>query len=443
MSGSTLSALDCFNVFWVWHVLQQNQDARGRTGIQQVVHRNLHCLANTAEGMGSKEWVMRHELCLHSPNVNKSSFVLRFPQNLMPQLFSFLTTQEMRSLSEVDKGMLGLPNREKVVALALKQQIVSRNSFEHPMTYQEYLACKSSGVLPSGDQIHHICLQGPEITDAVLVEILEKYPNIQSLTIHGAANLTDLGVHALEGCTKLTHLELVPNWRITDVGFAALKKLSKLTDLILGEMNFTDTALQSLEGLSELRNLKIRHAQITDAGLSSLSNKLPRLRRLNLNGCRAITDVGLVSLRNLSLLEVLILSDTKITDAGLPVLASLSSLRNLNLQGCNISDEGVSFLGELSQLTGLNLSRCNQISNASLASLGKLSRLTYLNLSWCDQVTIDGVWPLLRTLPQLEELTCDHLPLYFRKGTKAYQVKKAEERGLTLPQFLAQFYVRR
>jgi hypothetical protein len=151
MSGFTLSAMDCFNVCWVWHVLQQNQAARVGAGVHQVVRRNLpnygqiftkmvpeqqrriwtfltardrYCLASAAKGMGPRALIMQHELCPnrlpHSPDVNESSFALRFPQNLMLQLFSFLTTQEMRSLSEVDESMAVLSNREQVADRALK-----------------------------------------------------------------------------------------------------------------------------------------------------------------------------------------------------------------------------------------------------------------------------------------------------------------------------------
>ena len=47
--------------------------------------------------------------------------------------------------------------------------------------------------------------------------------NLKTLTITGAANITDAGLHQLKGMTNLTNLKFVDT-KVTDAGVAELKQ---------------------------------------------------------------------------------------------------------------------------------------------------------------------------------------------------------------------------
>jgi hypothetical protein len=69
---------------------------------------------------------------------------------------------------------------------------------------------------------------------------------------------------------------------------------------------------------------------------------------LNVNGCRLLTDAGLVHLQHMRMLNVLNISGCKlITDAGLVHLRRIP-LRRIHTHGCNlITDAGRALLLEM------------------------------------------------------------------------------------------------
>jgi hypothetical protein len=99
-----------------------------------------------------------------------------------------------------------------------------------------------------------------------------------------------------------------------------------------------------IQNLLRARNLKtlIFYADVSDSQLAVMG-RIQTLRHLHLIG--PITDVGLREIHNLSSLEELDLSLTRVSDAGLIDLVShLPILRKLALRGTRISDDGLSAL---------------------------------------------------------------------------------------------------
>ncbi len=196
---------------------------------------------------------------------------------------------------------------------------------------------------------------GNKITDEMLAQIIELFPNVVSLNLSGCEEITDAGLAHLKELTQLTDLNLVWCHLITDAGLAHLARLTQLTSL-----NLFGCAL------------------ITDAGLAHLA-RLTQLTDLNLVWCHLITDAGLAH------------------------LAGLAQLTSLNLSDCAlITDAGLAHLAGLAQLTYLDLSDCALITDAGLAHLKELTQLTLLDLLGCEKVTPHGKQSLKKVLPMVK-----------------------------------------
>ena len=117
------------------------------------------------------------------------------------------------------------------------------------------------------------------------------------------------------------------------------------------------------------------------------------LKRLNLSGCKKITDIGLEYLTDIKQLESLDLGGCiEITDMGLKQLNNLTQLRSLNLGNCiEITDTGLEDVGKLTRLHTLDLGGCKNITDTGLAHIGKITELRSLNLAGCKRITNTGL----------------------------------------------------
>uniref|UniRef100_A0A1B6GGS5 F-box domain-containing protein n=1 Tax=Cuerna arida TaxID=1464854 RepID=A0A1B6GGS5_9HEMI len=140
-------------------------------------------------------------------------------------------------------------------------------------------------------------------------------------------------------------------------------------------------------------------ARITDQALLFICNDLHGLRKLAVRNCRAITDLGVVHLKNLMNLEELDISQCEqVTASGIQEgLCSKVNrkLRKLFMEGLNtITSTTVILLAEnLPLLTHLNLSYCfNAVTDSSIQAVFQHQlRLRSLRLASCDAVTDAGL----------------------------------------------------
>ncbi len=169
-----------------------------------------------------------------------------------------------------------------------------------------------------------------KITDDILAQIIDLFPNIVSLNLFGCTSITDEGLKHVKRLTRLTSLNLGSCQQITDDGLVHLRGLTQLTFL----------------GLNSCQ-------RITDTGIGHL-NTLTNLRTLRLSGCSQITNAGLIHLKG------------------------FTHLTSLGLGGCpQIDDEGLKHLMELTEMTSLDLFGCSQITLEGKQSLKQaLPRLT-------------------------------------------------------------------
>ena len=99
----------------------------------------------------------------------------------------------------------------------------------------------------------------------------------------------------------------------------------------------------TLSYLKDLKDLTIPAARISNEGLAKIAH-LKSIKRLSLQGCKDITDEGLVHLTHCWRLEYVFLDSTPVTDKGLKHLVQLSKLEALSLKDTAVSNGGALLL---------------------------------------------------------------------------------------------------
>lgn len=113
---------------------------------------------------------------------------------------------------------------------------------------------------------------------------------------------------------------------------------------------------------------------------------LPSLASLNISGCVAITDIGVMMIAQLTNLTSLEMPwCLKVTNIGLSALTPLTKLANLNISGCQlISEQGIACLGTFTNLEKLGLLNLGYskicVTDAALQKLSGLTKLQSLNI---------------------------------------------------------------
>lgn len=197
-----------------------------------------------------------------------------------------------------------------------------------------------------------------------------------------------------------------------------LSSLSTLENLTLnGCRNLTDAGLVHLSPLTGLKALALERTQITDAGLEHLKG-LRELGLLSLNWS-PVGENGLKPLENMNKLGVLYLCATRTSDSGVASLKNMKQLSWLDLRETQVTDKGLRHLSGLSQLRLLSLYGI-PMTDAGIGPLSELENLVQLTLN-NTQVTDAGLLPLTK-LPKLNELNLGGTQVT-EKGVKRVQRK--------------------
>ena len=302
----------------------------------------------------------------------------------------------------------------------------------------------------AGQNLTDLNLSYIQCTGNGLAGLALHLPRLEKLQIDSFYRLKDAGLEALLQMAghNLTDLTLT-DIKCTGNGLAGLAlhlpRLEKLE--IAGALGFTDTlglgALLQMAG-QNLTYLSLSYIQFTGEGLTGLALNFPQLVKLNLGGCRRLTDAGLkeILLMPGEKLTDLNLSCTEFTGQGLTGLAlKFPQLEQLDLEGCerltdaglkeillmpgekltdlNLSDNMLTGNGlaglalKFPQLKSLNLELCHRLTDAGLKEILLMpgEKLTDLNLSY-NMLTGNGLAGLALKFPQLESLNlqrCDRL----------------------------------
>lgn len=136
-----------------------------------------------------------------------------------------------------------------------------------------------------------------------------------------------------------------------------------------------------------------------DAKMRELSDSLPEMRSLSLEGSEITNATLELIAANCFELKELSMTDTMITDQGLQYIGKLPSLNWLSIDNKMATDRGLRRIVTLPALKGLHLIDTD-ITEAGFAMLGQLNGLAYLEVVTKHDVGIDG----LRSLTDKEGL---------------------------------------
>jgi Leucine-rich repeat (LRR) protein len=203
--------------------------------------------------------------------------------------------------------------------------------------FAEQISDESSAIYRNWKHLKKLNLRGTKITDLTL-EILGGVPTIESLDI-GWAQITDTGLDHLSSLTNLKSLSMGGN-KLTDTALQFLRTMPQIEYLDIGGTQRTDSGLwslllsdagvQAIASVNELRELRIAGTNVTGRALAMLQ-ALPKLERLNLQGCKRLRDDAATALAGFKHLKSLDLKDSSLSpEAVAKVKAALPGCEVLN-----------------------------------------------------------------------------------------------------------------
>ena len=131
---------------------------------------------------------------------------------------------------------------------------------------------------------------------------------------------------------------------------------------------FGSEELSQLGSLPSLDTLNLNFSGVNDSNLAEISN-LRQLKRLHLEQCTGVTDVGLTHVSHLANLEYLSLLATGCSDKGIGEnIPKLTKLQYLDLAGVPITNDTATLLCQLDDLNFVHLGRVGHRAKFDLSS---------------------------------------------------------------------------
>ena len=240
------------------------------------------------------------------------------------------------------------------------------------------------------------CSDSCRITDGGLMKLSEGCPLLESASFAFCRTITGIGLaYFVKHCPGLVSINLAECSVISDDGFLAIAETCKNLKVI--ELpkcyGLSNLAVQQLFRLPLLVSINIGGCrEITDQAFAGFH--CPTIERLNLNNIGRLTDAVLIAIAEGCPpgLKELELCGSQITDIGIVRLVSqVSKVVKLNLRGCkNISDAGLGFLSDrCSALQYIDLSRCTRrVTEEGILSLSEgCPMLKFVAISGMNWIT--------------------------------------------------------
>jgi uncharacterized protein YjbI with pentapeptide repeats len=179
---------------------------------------------------------------------------------------------------------------------------------------------------------------------------------------------------------------------IDDLGGAVIRDAQgRITGVDLRGTWVTDTDLRKLNQLTDLNYLNLSLTRVTDQGMQELKN-LRGIVELNLYFAEYVTDEGLAAIKEWKKLKRLNVHGTKVSDTSLEHISGITALESVNVGSAMLTDVGLERLTTLPNLKELTMGG-NELGDAGLQALRQIPTLTYLDLSG-RQGTDSNVWAI-------------------------------------------------
>jgi hypothetical protein len=186
------------------------------------------------------------------------------------------------------------------------------------------------------------------------IEVDDKSPDKPAIRlVLKGQTMTDKAMPLVTALAKLRHVEF-HDTAVSGEGLKALKKLPKLDTLVIRDSIIDDDGMQGLQALANLQKLTLNDTEITGSGLKYLK-KLSKLKYLDIAKNKEIDTKGIEGIKELTDLEYLNLSNTKINNKGVEQLKGLTKLKHLNLQFTMINSDALDHLHDMDKLKTLYL----------------------------------------------------------------------------------------
>lgn len=282
-----------------------------------------------------------------------------------------------------------------------------------------------------------------QITDTALLGIGKSCHRLRRLWMTSCHQISDIGIEAVVRTNpKLEELGLSSCERVSDRCFSMIGK--SCSGLVILEvelcMQLGNLAMKHLAaGLAsenKLRKLNVAGCRrISDEGLVEVAKNCTRLKELNVRQCDKLTDASIravthncLELEVLNLEEIysashrIFLFDQEGDGRGVVEKNLVKKVKDVNLTSCSgLSDLAVGHLfHRAKQLRAITLSSCTGISDQALAwmledMLDKSKGgecLEHVDVSYCPQLSANAIRQLVVQCPSLTSLNlsgCVHL----------------------------------
>jgi len=260
---------------------------------------------------------------------------------------------------------------------------------------------------------------GPAVADDDFAPLAD-HPELEQVQITGTPKLSDKLIRHLRNLTQLELLQL-DGEGVTDSGLQTLPRQPRLKTLYLtgtgvqGPVldhfqnaplerfsctHLTDSGARHLPRFPRLLELLLAGSPLTGEGCAQIA-LLPRLQRLDLSGCRQISDEAFAVLGDLDTLRSLSLTETAAGDRAVAGWMRLNYLRDIRFGSQQLSDAGVQQLCGLVSLESLGIhDGATTLTDSALSDFWRLVNLVSLELV-ASGITDAGIQKLRAQRPNL------------------------------------------
>ncbi|KAK2812635.1 hypothetical protein FQN50_001281 [Emmonsiellopsis sp. PD_5] len=253
-----------------------------------------------------------------------------------------------------------------------------------------------------------------QVTDRSILSFAENCPLILEIDLHGCKQVTSRSVTALMSTLRnLRELRLAHCVEINDSAFLDLPDTLvfdslRILDLTACE-NVRDDAIQKIiNSAPRLRNLVLAKCRfISDRSVFSICKLGKNIHYVHLGHCSNITDAAVIQLvKSCNRIRYIDLACcNRLTDASVQQLATLPKLRRIGLVKCQaITDRSILALAK---------SRVSQHPSGT-------SCLERVHLSYCVHLTMEGIHSLLNSCPRLTHLSLTGVQAFLREELTAF-----------------------
>ena len=241
----------------------------------------------------------------------------------------YLTHLDLSLTRITDQGMQDLKNLPNVADLNLY--------------YAEYVTDEGLAAIKGWKKLKRLNIHGAKFSDTTL-EHIAGITTLESLNI-GSGMVTDIGLERLTSLPNLKELTMGGN-KLTDAGLQALRQMPSLTYLDLGGRQGTDANIWAIrmsdvgmDPILSLKNLRELRFAFTSVGVGLEGARFAEVSYVS------VTTGWLEKMKALPKLEKLQLEGCdRVNDDSIRALAALPGLRQVDLKGSSVSEKGIAAL---------------------------------------------------------------------------------------------------